>query len=156
MTTNGSFDLLHAGHAKYLQLARAEGDVLIVGLNSDRSVHSYKGPTRPIVPQRHRAAMLAALECVDFVTIFHERDPRRLLSIIRPDVHVNGSEYGANCIESGVVKHHGGRLHLIPKFFGLSTSRLLGRIRAAGEAEATPPPPTRRGLTRRLGASSIR
>ncbi|MBI2061106.1 MAG: adenylyltransferase/cytidyltransferase family protein [Nitrospirae bacterium] len=130
VTTNGSFDLLHAGHVRYLEEARRQGDILVVGLNTDASVRRNKGPNRPIVPQAFRAQMLAALTCVDYVTLFDEKDPRRLLGLIRPDVHVNGAEYGKNCIESGVVRKAGGRLHLIPKFHGLSTSRLLRKIRS--------------------------
>ena len=99
VTVNGSFDLLHAGHLYILEQARRQGDVLIVGLNSDASVRAHKGPTRPIVSERQRAQMLLALRMVDYVHIFDEPDPIAFLSEINPDVHVNGAEYGENCIE---------------------------------------------------------
>jgi D-beta-D-heptose 7-phosphate kinase/D-beta-D-heptose 1-phosphate adenosyltransferase len=130
VTLNGSFDLLHAGHAYILEQARAQGDVLIVGLNSDASVRAYKGAQRPIVPETERARMLLALRSVDFVHIFDETVPMPFLAEIKPHVHVNGSEYGADCIEAPLVKANGGRIHIIEKIPGLSTSEILARIRA--------------------------
>jgi len=131
VTINGSFDLLHAGHLHILNEAKAQGDVLIVGLNSDASVKAYKGEKRPIVPQGERARMLLALRAVDFVHIFDETDPKSFLTEVQPHVHVNGSEYGPDCIEAPLVKAQGGRLHIVGKIPGLSTSDLLARIRAS-------------------------
>ena len=131
-TINGSFDVLHSGHLHILNEARRQGDVLIVGLNSDASVSAYKGPNRPIVPERQRAEMLLALRMVDYVHIFDEPDPISFLNEIRPDVHVNGSEYGANCIESDSVRKGGGIIHIVEKRPGLSTTRLLEAIQGAG------------------------
>jgi D-beta-D-heptose 7-phosphate kinase/D-beta-D-heptose 1-phosphate adenosyltransferase len=128
VTINGSFDVLHAGHLYILNEARKQGDVLIVGLNSDRSVRSYKGPDRPVIPERQRAEMLLALRVVDYVHIFDEPDPRAFLSEINPDVHVNGAEYTENCIERETVRNGGGRLHLVDRIPGLSTSELLARL----------------------------
>lgn len=129
VTVNGSFDLLHAGHLHILREARGQGDVLIVGVNSDRSVREYKGATRPIVGEAERAAMLLALKDVDYVHIFDEIVPMPFLDEVRPDVHVNGSEYGADCIEAPTVRAHGGRVHIVEKVPGLSTSALLDRVR---------------------------
>lgn len=127
-TLNGSFDLLHAGHLEILSQAAQQADVLIVALNTDRSIQEYKSPKRPIVALEFRLQMIAALEMVDFVTWFDETDPRQILSLIRPDVHVNGAEYGKNCIESDVVRAHGGRMHIVSLVPGLSTSQILKKI----------------------------
>jgi D-beta-D-heptose 7-phosphate kinase/D-beta-D-heptose 1-phosphate adenosyltransferase len=131
VTINGSFDLLHAGHLHILNEAKAQGDILIVGLNSDVSVKAYKGEKRPIVPQAERARMLLALRAVDFVHTFDETEPMPFLAEVKPHVHVNGSEYGPDCIEAPLVKAQGGRLHVVEKIPGLSTSDLLARIRAS-------------------------
>ena len=128
VTVNGSFDVLHAGHLHILNEARSQGDVLIVGLNSDASVRSHKGPTRPIISDRGRAKMLLALRVVDYVHIFDEPDPIAFLSELNPDVHVNGAEYGENCIERDVVIRNGGRLHLVDRIPNLSTSALAGQL----------------------------
>jgi rfaE bifunctional protein nucleotidyltransferase chain/domain len=128
-TLNGSFDLLHAGHLFIIHQASLQADVLIVALNSDLSVRQYKGESRPIVSLEHRLELMAALEFVDYVTFFHETDPRNLLEKIRPDVHVNGAEYGKDCIESAVVRAHGGRVHLVPRIDGLATSAIIGKIK---------------------------
>jgi D-beta-D-heptose 7-phosphate kinase/D-beta-D-heptose 1-phosphate adenosyltransferase len=128
VTINGSFDLLHSGHLHILREARQQGDVLIVGVNSDRSVRAYKGPDRPIVSAENRAEMLLALNMVDYVHIFDETDPIAFLKEINPDVHVNGADYGADCIESETVKRGGGRLHLVARLPGLSTSNLVDAL----------------------------
>lgn len=128
-TLNGSFDLLHAGHLFIISEASKQGDVLLVALNSDRSIQQYKSPDRPIIPLSYRMEMMAALEFVDFVTWFEELDPRAILSKIKPDVHINGAEYGAECIEAETVKMHGGRLHLIPRIPGLATSDIIRKIK---------------------------
>ena len=135
-TLNGSFDLLHAGHLFIIHEASKQADQLIVALNSDRSVRSYKGPNRPIVSLQFRLEMVAALEFVDFVTWFDEADPRALLQKIKPDVHVNGQEYGENCIEAEVVKANGGKLHLVERIASLSTSNILEKILAIAKGDA--------------------
>ncbi len=127
-TLNGSFDLLHAGHLHMIYEASQQADVLILALNSDSSIKKYKSPLRPIVPLEYRLRMIAALGFVDYVTTFEEIDPRVLLDKIKPHVHVNGAEYGANCIEADVVKSHGGRLHIVELIPGLSTSVLIKKI----------------------------
>ncbi len=128
-TLNGSFDLLHAGHLYILHQAKLQADILIVALNSDDSIRKYKGPTKPIITLRDRLSMMAAITCVDYVTWFEETDPRNLLAKIRPDVHVNGAEYGSDCIEAEVVKSHGGRIHLVDRIPGLATSAIIAKIR---------------------------
>jgi len=128
VTANGSFDIMHAGHVHFLESARAQGDVLIVGLNSDVSVRAYKSELRPIIGEADRAAMIAALECVDMVFLFDETDPREWLSQLKPDVHVNGAEYGMDCIERDVVEAGGGRIHLIESVGGISTTAIVDRI----------------------------
>jgi D-beta-D-heptose 7-phosphate kinase/D-beta-D-heptose 1-phosphate adenosyltransferase len=125
VTINGSFDVLHSGHLHILNEARLRGDVLFVAVNSDRSVKSYKGPGRPVIGERARAEMLLALRMVDYVHIFDEADPIAFLEEVRPDVHVNGSEYGEDCIESETVKRGGGRVHIVDRIPGLSTSGLI-------------------------------
>jgi rfaE bifunctional protein nucleotidyltransferase chain/domain len=128
VSVNGSFDVLHAGHLHILNEARNSGDILIVGLNSDASVRAYKGPNRPLVPEQQRAEMLLALRVVDYVHIFDEPNPIAFLKELNPDVHVNGAEYGENCIESETVKRGGGRIHLVDRVPGLSTSRLVDML----------------------------
>lgn len=128
-TLNGSFDLLHAGHLYIIHEASKQADRLIVALNSDHSIQQYKDKNRPIVPLRYRLEMMAALEFVDFVTWFEETDPRALLDKIKPDVHVNGIEYGENCLEADVVKKNGGRIHLVDRIPSLATSNIIDKIR---------------------------
>ncbi len=127
-TLNGSFDLLHAGHLHIIFEAAQQADVLIVALNSDASIQQYKSKDRPIIPLASRLQMMAALECVDFVTWFEETDPRALLNTIQPNVHVNGSEYGNNCIEADTVKSHGGHIHIVSLVPNLSTSQIIKKI----------------------------
>lgn len=129
VTLNGSFDLLHAGHLALIGEAADQGDHLIVALNTDASIKAYKSPSRPIVPLHYRMAMMAALLFVDSVTSFDELDPIALIREIRPDVHCNGSEYGYESIEADAVREVGGRLHIVQLVPGLSTSRLIKRIR---------------------------
>lgn len=129
VTLNGSFDLLHAGHLHMIHQASLQGDILIVALNSDSSIQKYKSPKRPIIPLQYRLKMMAAVDFVDYVTSFEETDPRMLLEKIKPNVHVNGSEYGLNCIEAEVVKTHGGRLHIVELVPGLSTSNIIQKIK---------------------------
>lgn len=128
-TLNGSFDLLHAGHLYIIHEASKQADRLIVALNSDASIQKYKSPDRPIIPLAYRLEMMAALEFVDFVTWFDEIDPRALLEKIKPDVHVNGAEYGAECIEAETVKTYGGKLHLVDRIPSLATSAIIEKIK---------------------------
>ena len=127
--TNGCFDLLHAGHVTLLERARRLGDVLIVGINSDRSVRALKGPGRPIVAERDRALVLAALESVDYVTVFSEPTPLRLVSRLRPHILIKGADWPASQIVGReIVDRDGGRVIRIPLVKGYSTSRLIKRI----------------------------
>lgn len=128
-TLNGSFDLMHAGHLYIIHQAKLQADKLLVALNTDKSIQQYKSPKRPIIPLQYRLEMMAALEFVDYVTWFDETDPRAILSRIKPDVHVNGAEYGANCIEAEVVRQNGGRLHLVDRIPSLSTSAVIEKVR---------------------------
>ncbi len=128
VTYNGSFDILHVGHARSLQEAKTLGDVLIVPLNSDKSVKMYKGPKRPIVGEKERAEMLSALGCVDYVVFFDETDPIRILDIIKPHIHANGADYGENCIEKDIVEKNGGKIQILKWSDGFSTSKLIKKI----------------------------
>ncbi len=128
-TLNGSFDLLHAGHLQIIYEASKQADVLLVALNSDASIKRYKSAQRPIIALRERLQMMAAIGFVTHVTWFEEDDPRNLLEIVQPDVHVNGQDWGANCIEAEVVKKYGGKLHIVSLVAGLSTSKIMDKIR---------------------------
>jgi D-beta-D-heptose 7-phosphate kinase/D-beta-D-heptose 1-phosphate adenosyltransferase len=127
--TNGCYDLLHAGHVQTLQFARSKGDLLVVGLNSDRSVRRLKGPGRPILPQADRSRVLAALEAVDYVVLFDEDTPAALVKALRPDVLVKGEDYKGKEV---VGSAHAGRVELAPLVKGLSTSDIVRRIRSNG------------------------
>lgn len=129
--TNGCFDLMHVGHTRYLQAARALGDVLVVGVNTDRSVQSLnKGSDRPIVPERQRAEVLAALACVDYVVLFDEPDPGRLITEIKPDVLVKGGDWTPDkIIGRDSVEARGGVVTTIPLVPGVSTTALVEKIR---------------------------
>lgn len=129
-TLNGSFDLLHAGHLYIIYEASQVADVLIVALNSDASIRKYKNPDRPIVPLEYRLEMMAALGFVDTVTWFEETTPIALLAKIKPDVHVNGSEYGKECIEAETIDKYGGRIHIVELIPGLSTSQIVSTIQS--------------------------
>ncbi|MGE0197954.1 MAG: adenylyltransferase/cytidyltransferase family protein [Simkaniaceae bacterium] len=129
-TLNGSFDLMHAGHLHMIHEASEQADCLILALNTDDSIKRYKSPKRPLVTLEHRLQMAAALEFVDFVTYFDETDPREFLKKVRPDVHVNGSEYGEDCIEAEVVKSYGGKIHIVKLVPGLSTTNLIEKIKS--------------------------
>lgn len=127
--TNGVFDVLHAGHVEYLAWARAQGDALIVGLNSDACVRALKGERRPIVPFADRATLLRALRSVDVVVEFAERTPEALLERIRPDVHVKSAQYREEDLpERAVVLAHGGEVRLAPHLAGRSTTDIIGEI----------------------------
>jgi rfaE bifunctional protein nucleotidyltransferase chain/domain len=127
--TNGCFDILHAGHVRYLTAARSKGDALILGLNSDVSVKSIKPENRPIVSQDQRAEVLAGLACVDYITIFDEPDPLVLIQTIKPDVLIKGADWKeTDIIGSDVVKSYGGKVIRIEVVPGISTSRIIQRI----------------------------
>lgn len=128
--TNGVFDLLHPGHVRYLQAARREGDVLVVGVNSDRSVRVVKGPTRPVVPQEERAEVLAALASVDAVVIFDEETPHAIISRLQPDVLVKGADWPADQIVGrDIVEARGGRVVRVTVETGYSTTEILERAK---------------------------
>lgn len=130
VTINGSFDLLHAGHLQILFEASQQADILIVALNTDSSIQQYKGAQRPIIPLNYRVQLISALEFVDHVTWFSETTPCEILEKIQPNVHVNGAEYGLNCIEADVVKAHGGKIYIVELVPGLSTSKIVEKIGA--------------------------
>lgn len=128
--TNGVFDVLHSGHVEYLAWARAQGDALIVGLNSDASVRANKGPLRPIVPFADRATVLRALRSVDVIVEFGERTPEVLLAQIRPDVHVKSAQYREEDLpERAIVLEHGGEIRLAPHHAGRSSTDIIAEIR---------------------------
>lgn len=129
--TNGVFDLLHPGHVRYLQAARAHGDLLIVGLNSDASVRRNKGPDRPINPEDERAEILAALACVDAVSVFDEDTPTDIIRRVQPDVLVKGSDWPADQIVGrDTVEGRGGKVVLEPVERGYSTSAIIDKARS--------------------------
>lgn len=119
---------MHAGHLQIIYEASLQADILICALNTDLSIQQYKSIKRPIIPLKYRLEMMSALYFVDYVTYFEETDPRAILSIIQPDVHVNGAEYGENCIEAEVVKSSGGKIHIVSLVQGLSTSKIIEKI----------------------------
>lgn len=128
--TNGCFDLLHAGHVRLLEAARAEGDLLVVGLNSDSSVKRLKGPSRPVVPEAERAEALLALEAVDHVVVYGEDTPRETIAALLPDVLVKGADWAADAIVGRAeVEAAGGRVVRVDLVAGRSTSALLEQIR---------------------------
>lgn len=136
ITVNGSFDLLHPGHVTVLTEAKAQGDVLFVGLNTDASVKQYKGPDRPIVPEGERAAMLAALACVDYIVLFDEPEiAREILLTVRPAVHVNGSEYGEpeTWVEWPTMQEVGAKGHRVERRLGLATTDIIQKIKGSGQ-----------------------
>ena len=127
--TNGCFDILHAGHVRYLAAARAEGDVLVVGLNSDKSVKLIKNEKRPIVTQTQRAEVLSALSSVDFVTLFDESDPLKLIQDVRPDVLVKGGDWAEkDIIGADFVRANGGKVVRVSVVPDISTSLIIKRI----------------------------
>jgi D-glycero-beta-D-manno-heptose 1-phosphate adenylyltransferase len=129
VTTNGCFDILHAGHVHYLAAARALGDLLVVGVNSDASVRALKGAGRPVNPEADRATVLAGLSSVDLVFIFNEKDPIGFLSRIKPDVHVKGGDYTGRLPEQDTVEQNGGRVAIVPMVRGVSTTDIVRKIK---------------------------
>jgi D-beta-D-heptose 7-phosphate kinase/D-beta-D-heptose 1-phosphate adenosyltransferase len=129
--TNGVFDLLHPGHVRYLQAARAQGDVLLVAINSDRSVRAIKGPTRPLTPEAERAEVLDALACVDAVVVFDEETPAEIIEAVQPDVLVKGADWAPDRIVGrDIVEARGGRVVLMPVEQGWSTTSILEKVQA--------------------------
>lgn len=132
--TNGCFDILHVGHVRYLQQARALGDALVVAINSDRSVRGLKGEGRPVMNEAERAEMLAALACVDFVTVFDEDSPRRLIAELLPDVLVKGGDYALAEIHGREeVEAAGGRVVALPYVEGASTTGIIEKMKSLRE-----------------------
>ena len=129
--TNGCFDILHAGHVRYLRAAEAMGDFLVVGLNSDASVRRLKGEGRPIVPEADRAEVLDALRAVDIVTVFDEPTAEELVRLVKPDVYVKGGDYTVDTLpEAKIVQEAGGRVEFIPLVAGRSTTNVIERIKS--------------------------
>lgn len=127
--TNGCFDILHAGHVRYLASAKELGDCLIVGLNSDRSVQELKGPTRPINHQDDRAEVLAALTAVDYIILFDESTAARLVELVKPDIYAKGGDYLVeNIPEASIVATYGGKTVLIPEVPGRSSSNIIAKL----------------------------
>ncbi len=130
VTTNGCFDILHVGHVRILKQAKALGDVLVVGINSDASVRELKGPERPINNQDDRAELLASLECVDVVSIFTEGTPVEFIKVVKPDIHVKGADYKPQDLEeTPVVESLGGKVEILPLVPQKSTTSLVQKIR---------------------------
>lgn len=127
---NGCFDVLHVGHVRYLEGARREADLLVVGVNGDESVRRLKGPDRPVMPEGDRAELVAALRCVDHVLVFHEDDVGRLLLALRPDVHCKGTDYTPETVpEREVVRSYGGRVAIVGDPKDHDTRALLRKLR---------------------------
>jgi len=127
--TNGCYDLIHIGHVRCFKEGKALGDTLIVALNSDRSVRTLKGPPRPIVPQAERAEIIAALACVDFVTIFDQDDPLEIISAVKPDILVKGGDWAANTIVGrDIVESYGGQVIALPLVPEVSTTQIIETI----------------------------
>lgn len=154
--TNGCFDLLHVGHVRLLQQARRCGDLLVVGVNSDRSVRQLKGPARPVVRDAERAEILAALACVDYVVIFDEDTPVETLRVLRPHIHVKGGDYRPEDLpERATLAELGARLEIFPLVPGRSTTRLLENATQAGD-EPSHESPSHEGPCERSGISTSR
>jgi len=128
--TNGCFDILHLGHVRLLEKAKRCGDVLVVGLNSDRSIRQIKGNSRPILSEKDRAGILAALESVDFVTLFSEPTPAKLIARLKPDVLVKGGDYQlGKIVGSGSVRKNGGKVVTFPLVKGRSTTNIIKKLK---------------------------
>lgn len=128
--TNGCFDILHVGHTRYLKDAKRQGDILILGLNSDESVRALKGKERPLIPENERADVIASLESVDFVTIFHELTPLALIEYLKPDVLVKGGDWKEDeVVGRESVGTWGGKVIIIPEIKGSSTTNIIEKIK---------------------------
>jgi len=128
VTLSGSFDILHSGHIEALEEAKKQGDILIILLNSDKSIKGYKGPLHPINSQKDRAQLLSALESVDYVLQFNELVPNKILTKIKPDIHCNGSDWGPDCVEKEIVEKEGGKIHILKWSKDFSTTKLIKKI----------------------------
>jgi D-glycero-beta-D-manno-heptose 1-phosphate adenylyltransferase len=129
VTKNGAFDLLHVGHVRMLEASKVLGDILIVGVNSDASIKQYKSDMRPIISENDRAEMVAALACVDFVTIFNEPDPRDFLEMIKPDIHTGPGDFKVEAmLETPTVEKNGGKVVIIPRTQHETTTSIIERI----------------------------
>ncbi len=129
VTTNGCFDIIHVGHTRALRNAKALGDILIVGINSDKSVRAIKGNNRPVVPERERAEVIAALKPVDAVFVFGDKDPRKWLAKVRPDIHAKGNDRTMDeIVERDVVERFGGKVVLLRSWKGGSTTDIIKKI----------------------------
>lgn len=127
--TNGCFDIIHAGHARYLKKAKSLGDILVVGLNSDSSVRAIKGEKRPIVPEKERAEVLSALSAVDYVVIFADTTPLRLIRAIKPDILAKGADWAAkDIVGADIVRENGGRVRRVSLVKGRSTTNIIRKI----------------------------
>lgn len=127
--TNGCFDILHVGHCQYLSEARKTGDLLILGLNSDASVRAIKGPQRPLVPQGERAEVVASLAAVDYVTLFDETTPLRLIEYLRPDILVKGGDWKEEAVVGrDAVRFWGGKVVIVPMTEGASTTNIIEKV----------------------------
>ncbi|MGA0332754.1 MAG: adenylyltransferase/cytidyltransferase family protein [Kiritimatiellia bacterium] len=147
--TNGTFDLLHAGHVGYLEWSRKQGDRLIVGLNTDASIQRIKGDKRPLVLEPHRATLLAGLECVDAVVLFDEDEPKELIARLLPDILVKASDWSHYVSGADIVEANGGEVRLAPMLDGVSTSALLDKIcRVFTGQPAALDPQKQRGVSR--------
>ena len=134
--TNGCFDIIHAGHVQYLAQARQLGDLLVIGLNTDESVQRLKGPLRPICPEEDRAIVLAALACVDYVTLFDEETPKELIEELRPHILVKGKDYeGKEVVGRETVEACGGKVVLMPLVEGRGTSNVIAKILSIHDRE---------------------
>jgi rfaE bifunctional protein nucleotidyltransferase chain/domain len=135
--TSGAFDLIHAGHADYLEKAKALCEILIVGVNSDESIRKYKGPGRPLIPQQHRLTLVAALESVDFVFLFDERRNQRNIETLKPRFYIKAGDYTEDSLTSSeTVKEYGGEIRFIPVTEGLSTTKIIEKLASVIGPEA--------------------
>ena len=133
--TNGVFDLLHPGHVRYLEAARRLGDVLIVGLNSDHSVRTIKGPARPLTPEQERAEMLLALKCVDAVVLFDQQTPQHIITTVQPDILVKGADWRHDeIVGRDIVETRGGSVVRIALAEGYSTTELIRRVTRSAQS----------------------
>lgn len=128
VTTNGCFDIIHAGHIQYLSEAASKGEILVVGINCDEVVKKLKGEGRPVQGQNERVAIVSALKMVDCAFIFTEDDPRNFLKIIKPDIHVKGGDYTEEILEKPVVEAYGGKISIVSFKEGYSTSEIINKI----------------------------
>ncbi len=136
VTTNGCFDIIHLGHTTYLKQAKEMGDILVIGLNSDASVKRLKGEKRPINNEQVRAENLSKLKYVDYIVIFNENDPCKLLAAIKPDIHVKGGDYKPEeLIEKNIVEKNNGKIVLVPEVEGYSTTKIIEEMGSSNKGQ---------------------